>query len=250
MIGVGLAGLLAAAAAQALKIEIGKTVVSATAEIAPRALPGKGGNAPVELSSVVRIGSMDGTMPPTLKELDFMFDGNGAVDARGLPVCTEAKLAGTTPAEARKRCAGAIVGEGVGKALVSLPESGSAPLKVSSPLTFFNAPPQGGRPSLIAHAYETVPTPKALIVRVPIERIKHGRYGFRARIQLPQIAGGAGAATLAEATIGRTWKRGGRKVGFLNAHCSGGRLQVYGKISFVDGSLFPGTLTSPCHVSG
>lgn len=247
MVGVGLAGLLVAAGAQALKIEIGNTVVSATAEISPHALPAKG-NAPVEVSSVVRIGSTDGSTPPTLKELAFMFDGHGAVDTRGLPTCTLAKLAETTPAEARKRCAGAIVGEGTGKAIVTLP--GRAPVRVSSPLTFFNAPPQGGKPSLIAHAYETVPAPKALLVPIAIERIKHGRYGFQANIQVPEIAGGYGAATLAEATLGKTWKRGGRTVGYLGAHCSGGRLQVHGKITFVDGSFFPGTLTSPCHVSG
>lgn len=244
--GVALVGLLAAAGAQALKIEIGKTTVSATATVTPRALPAKG-NLPVSLSSVTRIGSRGGA-PPTLDELVFMFDRNGVVDTRGLPVCTLAKLAGTTPATARKRCRDAIVGKGTGRAVVSLP--GEAPRRVSSPLTFFNAPPQGGRPSIVAHAYETVPAPKTLLVPLSIERIKHGRYGYRVKIELPPIADGYGAATLAEATVGRTWKRGGRTVGYIGAHCNGGRLQVYGTIGFTDGSFFPGTLTSPCHVPG
>jgi hypothetical protein len=101
---------------------------------------------------------------------------------------------------------------------------------------------------LIAHAYETVPAPKALLVPFAIERVRHGRYGFRVEIELPEIAAGYGAATLAQATLGKTWKRSGKTVGYTNAHCDGGRLQVQGSLSFADGSFLPGTLTSPCHV--
>ena len=67
---------------------------------------------------------------------------------------------------------------------------------------------------------------------------------------MPEIAGGYGAPTLAEATLGETCKRGGKKVGFVNAHCAGGRLQVEGTLTFTNGDFFPATLTSPCHVPG
>jgi hypothetical protein len=246
LLAVGVVGLLACASAYALKIEIGETTVSATASISPRTLPA-GGGAPVDVTSVTRIGTTDGSQPGTLSKLAFSFDKHGSIETRGLPVCTLAKLADTTPGLARKRCPGAIVGEGVGRAEVRLP--GQAEVDISTPLTFFNAPPQGGMPSLIAHAYETIPVAKTLLVPIAIERIRHGRYGFQATIQLPEIAGGYGAATLAKATIGKTWKRGGKTVGYTNAYCAGGRLQVYGKLYFADGSFFPGTLTSPCHVA-
>jgi hypothetical protein len=247
MLAVGAIALLACASAYALKSEIGKTTVSATASISPRTLPTRGG-APVDIASVTRIGTTDGSQPPTLKQLIFVFDKHGSLDTKGLPTCTLAKLADTTPELARKRCPGAIVGEGVGKAEVRLP--GQAPVGFSTPLTFFNAAPQGGMPSLIAHAYETIPAPKTLLVPIEVKRIQHGRYGFQATIELPQIAGGYGAATLAKATIGKTWKRGGKTVGYTNAYCAGGRLQVYGTLTFTDGSFFPGTLTSPCHTAG
>ncbi len=245
-VAVGGLFLVACAGAYALTIEIDKLAVSATASISPRALPARGG-VPVKLSSVTRVKTSDGSPPPAMREMVFAFDKHGSVDTKGLPVCTEAKLTGTTPAQARKRCPGAIVGEGVGKAEVGLP--GAAPVRISSPLTFFNAPPVGGRPSLIVHAYETVPAPQAILVPFSIERIHAGRYGFRVRIQVPPIAGGYGAPILAKATIGRTWKRGGRTVGYTSAHCAAGRLQVHGTISFTNGDLFPGTLVSPCHVS-
>lgn len=240
--------LIACASAYALKVELDKVVLSATATIAPRALPAHGGGAPVEVDSTTRIKTIDGSAPPTLKEIVFEFDKHGSIDTRGLPVCSPAKLAGTTPAEARGRCPRAIVGEGIGRAQVNMPGRGR--VEISSPLTFFNAPPQGGRPSLIVHAYETVPAPKTFLVPIAIEHIEHGRYGYRVKIPVPEIAEGFGSATLAKATIGATWKRGGKTVGYANALCRGGRLQVYGLISFTDGSFFPGTLTSPCHVAG
>ncbi len=244
--GVMLLTLFCAATAYALKIEIDNTVVSATAAVSPRELPARGG-APVEVESVTRVGTTDGSTPPTLRQLVFIFDEHGFVDTEGLPVCTEAKLAGTTPPIARKRCSGAIVGEGVGRARVTLP--GAPPTEISSPLTFFNAPPVGGKPGLIIHAYQTIPTPKAVLVPLTIDRIHKSRYGFQVTIDVPPIADGFGAPTLAKATIGRTWKRGGRTVGYTNAYCSGGRLQVHGTLRFTDGSFFPGTLTSPCHVA-
>ncbi|HET6998162.1 MAG TPA: hypothetical protein VFI03_06180 [Solirubrobacterales bacterium] len=238
--------LVAAASAYALKFELDETTVSATASVEPREFPARG-NVPIDLRSVIRVKSDDGSAPLALSEIAFNIDGNGFIDTKGLPVCTMAKLAGTTPQAARKRCADAIVGTGSGKAEVRFP--GKAPVQIKSPLTLFNAPPQGGRPAVIAHAYETLPVPKAVLVPFTIQKIHDGRYGFRVEIPLPKIAEGYGAATLAEATVGKTWKRGGKTVGYANAHCVGGRLQVYGRLSFADGSFFPGTLTSPCHVA-
>jgi hypothetical protein len=245
-----LATVLAASAcatAYAVTAEIGPVFVSATATMQPRALP-KHGNAPISLKSVVRVGTRDGSTPPTLQTIQFLLDKHGSVETRGLPTRTIAKLEGTTPAQARRRCAGALVGKGKGKVVVSMP--GRAPFTFTTPLSFFNGPAAGGDPTLIAHGYETVPAPKALLVPIAIERISHGRYGFRARIAMPEIAGGYGAPILAEATIGATRKRGGKEVGYINAHCVGGRLQVYGRLRATNGDSFPATLTSPCHTPG
>jgi hypothetical protein len=239
-----LIGLVVAGSAYALRAEIGATTLSATVNVLPRELP-ENRLAPVELTSITRVGTKDGSMPPMLQSLEFELDKHGSIETKGVPVCTMAKLAETTPAEARKRCAGALVGEGTGRARVQLP--GQAPIQISSPLSFFNAPPVGGRPSLIAHGYETVPVRRALLVPIVVERVNHGRYGFRVRIEMPQIAGGYGSATLAEATLGRTFERGGQTVGYVNARCSGGRLQVHGNVHFANGDFFPATLSSACH---
>ncbi|HET9198912.1 MAG TPA: hypothetical protein VFN92_11740 [Solirubrobacterales bacterium] len=239
-------GLTLALGATASGIEacIGPLCVSSTIDMQPRELPAKG-NAPITLSSTTRIKIKDGSTPPTLEAIDFLIDKHGAVDSKAFPVCPKGKLEGTTTAQARRRCAGSLVGTGTGKALVTMP--GRAPFQISSAVSFFNAAPTGGKPTLIAHAYETVPAPQALLVPIVIERVSKGRYGFHVRVEMPEVAGGFGAPTLAEASVGATTKRKGKKVGFISAHCSGGRLQVEGNLTFTNGDRFPTTLTSPCH---
>jgi hypothetical protein len=247
---VPLAAVLAAGAcatAYAVDAVIGPLRVSTTATMQPRELP-KRGNAPITLKSVTRVSMKDGSTPPTLDKLDFLIDKHGYVNDRAFPVCKPARLEGTTPSQARKRCAGALVGKGTGAALVTMP--GRAPFKITSPVSFFNGPRTGGRATLIAHAYETVPVPRALLVPIVVERVSMGRYGYRVRIELPEIAGGYGAPLLAEASVGATRRSHGRTVGYLNAHCSGGRLQVEGSLTFANGDFFPATLTSPCHFPG
>jgi len=188
--------LLAAAAAYATTIsaEIGTETISAGASSTPEALPAHGG-APIRVTTTVRVHDRDGSQPPALKTLTFLFDGAGSIDARGVPVCTAAKLAETTTAQARKLCAGALVGKGTGKALVALP--GKAPVVVTYPLSLFNGPPAHGMPTLIGHFRETVPTPRTVLVPIEIERIHRGRYAYRVEIQVPPIAEGLGSPTLA-----------------------------------------------------
>jgi len=242
-------GLTLALGATASGIEacIGPLCVSSTVDVQPRELPAKG-NAPITLASTTRIRVKDGSTPPTLDAIDFLIDKHGSVNSKAFPVCPPAKLEGATTPQARRRCAGALVGRGTGKALVTMP--GRAPFQISSPVSFFNAAPTGGKPTLIAHAYETVPTPRALLVPIVIERVSKGRYGFQVRVEMPEVAGGFGAPTLAEANVGATRKQGAKKVGYITAQCSGGRLQVEGKLTFTNGDSFPTTLTSPCHTSG
>lgn len=121
--------LLLAGGAYALTAEIGNTVVSSTATMLPRELPAKGG-APITLRSITRIKTKDGSPPGVLGNLDFMIDKDGYIDAKGVPVCTLAKLEGTNVSEARKRCRGALVGKGLVKAEVNLP--GAPTQRVSS----------------------------------------------------------------------------------------------------------------------
>jgi hypothetical protein len=237
----------AAATAYALKIRAGDIVVDAQGGFSPTALP-KHENAPITLHGGGKISTVSGALPPVLKTLDIEFDRHGSVQTTGLPRCSMSKLAATTTARARQACPDAIVGEGAGKAVVQFPES--APLPVSSPLTLFNGPPKNGDPTVLAHAYLTVPVPTAYIVLIVIEKIHDGVFGYRTKGTIPPIAGGAGVPVSGHLTIGRKWSYKGHNYSYVNARCETGHLQAKGEFEFQGGTFLTGDFLKPCTVRG
>lgn len=228
-------------------LQAGNIVVDGEGGFMPTTLP-KNVNAPITLYGKGKISTIDGNLPPILKTIEFEFDKHGTVDTTGLPKCTAAKLQATTVAVARKLCPGAIVGTGFGHAVVKFPEQ--APIPADSPITIFNGPRIGGDPSILAHAYVTVPVPTTFIVPVRIETIHNGRYGYRVRAEIPKIAGGSGIPISGSLKVGHKWTYKGKKHSFINARCADGRLQAIGKFDFKDGTRLQGTFVRPCKARG
>lgn len=228
-------------------LQAGNLVVDGEGGFTPTTLP-KNVNAPITLYGKGKISTIDGSLPPVLKTIEFEFDKHGAVDTTGLPKCTAAKLQSSTVAVARKLCPGAIVGTGFGHAVVKFPEQ--APIPADSPITIFNGPRIGGDPSVLAHAYVTVPVPTTFIVPVRIETIRNGRYGYRVRAEIPKIAGGSGIPISGSLKVGRKWTFKGKKHSYINARCADGRLQAIGKFDFKDGTRLQGTFVRPCKARG
>jgi len=225
----------------------GNIVIDGQGGFAPTALP-KNKDAPIELFGSGKISTVDGELPPVLKNIQFEFDKHGSVDTVGLPKCTSAKLQATTVPQARKLCPGAIVGTGHGHAVVKFPEQ--APIPADSPITVFNGPVVGGDPTVFAHAYITVPAPSTIVIPVRIETIKNGRYGYRVNTEIPKLAGGYGIPISGSIKIGRTWTYKGKKHSYINARCADGRLQAVGSFGFKDGTHMQGSFLSPCQVRG
>lgn len=228
-------------------LQAGNLVVDGEGGFTPTTLP-KNVNAPITLYGKGKISTIDGNLPPILKTIEFEFDKHGAVDTTGLPKCTAGKLQATTVAVARKLCPGAIVGTGFGHAVVKFPEQ--APIPANSPITIFNGPKIGGDPSVLAHAYVTVPVPTTFIVPVRIETIHNGRYGYRVRAEIPKIAGGSGIPISGSLKVGHKWTYKGKKHSYINARCADGRLQAIGKFDFKDGTRLQGTFVRPCTARG
>src|SRR5690606_38445698 len=113
--------LLWTAAAQAITLRVGKIVITGDGGFTPRTLP-KRENAPIKLYGHSKFSTTDGTRPSPLRRLVLEFDKHGAVETRGLPKCTQAKLIATSVKTARRNCRESIVGTGFGTALVELPE--------------------------------------------------------------------------------------------------------------------------------
>jgi hypothetical protein len=239
--------LVGAGAAVALELRLGNIVITADGGFTPTTLP-KHKVAPIRLHGFGKIGTADGTTPPVLEQIVLWFDKHGAVVTRGLPICTPGKLAATTTAAARRLCPGAIVGTGVGKAIVNFPES--APIPASSPITLFNGPRKHGNPTVLAHAHLTVPAPTTFVVPIEIQKVNDGRYGFKTVATIPKIAGGYGTPIYGRLTIGRTWKYKGKTLSYANASCPDGRLQAKGQFRFKDGTNLEGTIFKPCKGKG
>jgi hypothetical protein len=200
--------------------------------------------APIILYGEGRIGTTDGSLPPILQTLTLWFDKHGAVVTKGLPYCTKGKLAATTTATARRVCAGSIVGEGSGTALIAFPEQ--RPFKVSSPITLFNAAPHDGNPTVLAHAYLSVPAPTTYIVPVEIQKVNDGPFGFRTEAHIPKIAGGVGIPLEGHLTIGKKWVYKGQKLSYANASCPSGKLQAKVETEFTDSTKLSGVILKPC----
>jgi hypothetical protein len=239
--------LVAAASAVAIVLRAGNIVVTTDGGFSPTTLP-KDHFAPIKLHGHGKITTTDGGLPPILKTITIWFDKNGAVETRGLPICTPGKLAATTTPQARKLCPGAIIGKGFGEAVVNFPEQG--PIAASSPITIFNAAPKHGNPTVLAHAHLTVPAPTTFVVPIEIQKVHDGRYGFKTVAEIPKIAGGYGTPIYGRLSIGREWKYKGKTLSYANASCPDGRLQAKGQLDFKDGTRLQGTIFKPCKGRG
>lgn len=240
---MGVLLLAVAGSAYALRLQAGNIIVITDGGFTPTTLP-KHELAPIEGYGFGKIETVDGSTPPILKQVVFWFDKHGEVDTHGLAVCPMSKLIATTPARARKNCSDAIVGTGFGKAVVNFPEQG--PIAASSPLTIFNAPPIHGNPAVYVHAYTTVGGPSAIIVKVEIQRVHDGRYGFKVTADIPKIVNGYGTPLYARIKIGKKWQYKGKAHSYISASCPDGRLQAKVQSTFKDGTFLQGSLFKPC----
>jgi hypothetical protein len=237
--------LVGAGTAEALKLRIGNIVVVGDGGFTPTTLP-KHENAPIKLFGHATFKTVDGTRPSPLRKLVLEFDKHGAVETRGLQKCSMAKLVATTTKTARKLCGDAIVGKGFGTALVELPEQRG--IEASSPLTLFNGPIKHGNPTVLGHAHLDVPSPTTFVILIEIQKVSHGRYGFKTVANFPRIVNDYGSPISGNLTIGRTWKYKGKTLSYANAHCADGRLQAKAQFTFKDGSFVQGTVFKPCQV--
>jgi hypothetical protein len=233
--------------ALAIVLRAGSIEVVAEGGFTPTTLP-KHEFAPITIHGEGSIGTTDGSLPPILKKLTVWYDKHGEVVTKGLPYCTKGKLAATTSKTARKVCAGSIVGEGRGTALIAFPEQ--RPFKASSPITIFNAKPHNGNPTVLAHAYLSVPAPTTYIVPVEIQRIHNGPFGFKTEATIPRIAGGYGIPLEGALTIGKKWTFKGERQSYINASCPSGKLQAKAEVEFTDKTKLSGLILKQCTGKG
>jgi hypothetical protein len=238
---LAVAALMATAATGAL-VEINNLILRADGGFKPQSLP-RDRFAPISFHGHIDIAARDGGKPSPLRQALIDFDRDGRLSVAGLPSCPPQTIAGASVEEARSSCRAAIVGRGEVRALVSV-EGTLVP--ASSPLTIFNGPRLGGNPTAVLHARTTVPATQVYAIVVPIER-RRGGFRYRARIDLPPIAGGFGALTHLDVEIGRRYRAGGKSRSYVSARCRDNVLQTHGRLSFEDGTVIDGLVEKFCH---
>jgi hypothetical protein len=239
---VALGVVLASALAGAATVRVGTLVLHADGEFTPRALP-KSAYAPISFRGHSDIETTDGSVPPALQHVKLEFDHDGRLTTSGLPVCPPARIESSSPAQARRLCRGALVGSGRAAAVVDVP--GGQRVRVSSPLSLFNGPRQGGDPTVVGHAQIDFPATETYVVVVPIER-RSGTYGYRASFDVPEIAQGHGSLVHVDGELGRRYRFRGRPRSYVSARCSDFILQTQGRFDFADGTVVYGSAFKVC----
>jgi hypothetical protein len=230
--------------ADAALVRVGRIVVRADGGFAPTTLP-RNTYVPIRFHGWADISSTDSAPPPELRSVVLDFDRAGKLQTRGLPVCRPAQIETAPPKVARRRCADALVGKGTVAALVTLP---GAPVTVRSPLSIFNGPRVGGKPTVLGHAQSTIPKRETYVVVIPIERRK-GTFGYRATLELPVIQGGLGILSHIKARIGRTYRARNSQRSYIAARCADGVFETRGRFTFADGTVIEGSVYKACSVA-
>lgn len=236
--------LLLAATANGELVKFGNLVLTADGGFTPRTLPRRA-FAPIEFKGRADLRAVDGGIPVPVRRIVLEFDRDGRLGTAGLPTCDPALIASATTEVARAACANSIVGTGHVGALIAA-EDGSR-LAAGSPLTIFNGPREGGRPTAILHVRLATPAPQTLVLSVPIEK-RGGEFRYRATIDVPPIAAGRGSLVHVDATVGRRYRFRGNSRSYVSARCSDGVLQTHGRFEFADGSLVDGSVQRGCTV--
>jgi len=225
-------------------IQLGKIIITVDGGFSPTTLP-KHAFAPISLSVRGDVTTVDGSLPPVVTKVVIDYDRNGRLTNRGLPQCNPSKLENTTTPAAMAACRSSLVGVGFASGTVAFPEQ--APFGASSKVLAFNGTPRDGHPVLLLHAYAYVPAPTTFVVPVDITKINEGRYGTRSTLIAPVIAGGYGVVTHFDLTLNRRYSFHGRRMSYLSARCTDGRLQATGTVDFADDSSATGSVFRPCH---
>jgi hypothetical protein len=236
-----LASVAASADGDGALVEVNGLVLRADGGFQPQTLPRRR-FAPIDFQGHVDIAAEGGGRPSPLQQALIEFDRDGRLSVAGLPTCAPEAIAAASVEEARQACRGAIVGTGHVAALVSLP---GGTVEASSPLTIFNGPRLEGNPTAILHARFTVPATQTYAIVVPIEPLSGG-FRYRARLDLPPIAGGLGSLTHIDVKIGRRYRAGGRARSYVSARCSDNILATHGRFSFEDGTVISGQVEKFC----
>jgi hypothetical protein len=233
-VGAVLAVAAIALAEKPVTVTAGQEVLMLDGGFSPKALS-KSIPTPVALRVSGRVESAGGVPPPALRELVIETDKSGAIDLAGLPVCV---LSGRDIREdagyIRRKCKSAIIGTGKAEFELAFPEV--APLLVDGRLTIFNSVVEPHAATLLALVDLTGPYSVPVIAEIKVTTIHAGRFGMKAVVSIPTVAGGRGALVSFNTRIFKKLTHKGKTKSVLTLTCADGKVLARAHGVFEDGT--------------
>lgn len=198
---------------------------------------------PASLEVTTKLTSTQPVPSPTTHVV-IDFDKNAKIFTKGIPTCDPSKLQNVSTEVALQQCASAKIGSGTAEALLPV---GSQIFTVNQTVTAFNGVPKGGKPTVLLHAYGTTPIQTTLVLVGTVSSFDKEGYGPRLDVEVPLLAGGAGALTYFNVKIDKKYQYKGKPVSFLSAKCPASKkLKTRSTFTFKDGQTSNPTYTAKC----
>lgn len=200
--------------------------------------------ATLEVTTKVTNGTTPGGVPVPATRVVVDFAKGAKLFTKGLPTCTAGQLQSVSTEVAEQNCKGAIIGKGKAAALLPV---GTKIFPVDQTVTAFNGAPQGGKPVVLLHSYGLTPVQTTLVLVGVVSNYNKEGFGPRLDVNVPLIAGGAGALTDFNVKIDKKWKYKGKSVSFVSATCPNNKkLKARGAFTFKDGEVITALSSQSC----
>lgn len=172
------------------------------------------------------------------------FDKNASLFTKGVPTCDPAKLQSTSTEAAVAACGNAKIGSGTGDVLLPV---GTQVFAEPVVITAFNGVPSGGKPVVLLHAYGASPVQTTQVLTGKVSNYNKEGFGPRLDVDIPKLAGGAGALTDFQVAINKKFTYKGQKRSYVSAKCPNSKkLKARGTFTFVDGESLTAVSTRSC----
>lgn len=189
-------------------------MMSLRGEFAPLRLP-RHRAAPVSVTLASRLTTVDGAPVAPVRRIEVAFARPASLSPAGLPACPRARLRNATGAEARGRCAGAIVGRG--RLALELRLAGELPLRREARVLVFNGRRRGGGAALWMHVFVAEP-PVSFVLPFSVRRTS-GAFPTVLAAPLPRAIARSVRIRGLAITLGRRYRRHGRQRSYIDASC-------------------------------
>ena len=113
-------------------------------------------------------------------------------------------------------------------------------------VTAFNGVPQGGKPVVLLHTYGQSPIQVTIVLNGVITNYNKEGYGPRLSVNIPLLAGGTGALTDFQTSIGKKFTYKGKKRSYVSAECKKSPLKARGAFTYRDGQSLTAFSTQGC----